>query len=316
MIESSVGLVPIDEADDLASFGAKARSLARLKRAGLPVPAAFCIPAEMYRDHLRRAGVETLIDRLHRLPDDSPAMASTPILHRVRAAIKSTPIDPMILKDLEEAWKALGPGAVSVRSSVAQEERACGPLVSGHGTYFEPGYDEAVHAIRHCWASLWSDDVWHRLMDEGMTHQDISVAVVVQHLIPADSSGVAFTAHPASGDPERIVIESCFGLGEAIAAGKVPPDRFIMSRDGLELIGSNVSAKTVRILLDERNHITQRAVAADLVSEPSTSIEGLRLVAETALLAEDVVGGTACVEWALHDGEIWLLQARPLVVGL
>ena len=51
------------------------------------------------------------------------------------------------------------------------------------------------------------------------------MAVVVQELVPAEVAGVLFTRNPVTGAAER-VIEASWGLGEAVVAGLVVPDRF------------------------------------------------------------------------------------------
>ena len=59
-------------------------------------------------------------------------------------------------------------------------------------------------------------------------------------MVNADISGVTFTANPVNGSDD-IVIESTWGLGEAIASGIVTPDIFVLNRDG------NVKEKNIKI---------------------------------------------------------------------
>lgn len=50
------------------------------------------------------------------------------------------------------------------------------------------------------------------------------MAVVVQSLVRARFAGVMFTLNPTNGDPSVVVIESSWGLGEAVVKGVVIPD--------------------------------------------------------------------------------------------
>ena len=58
--------------------------------------------------------------------------------------------------------------------------------------------------------------------------------MVVQQLVDADCAGVLFTRNPLDGADE-LVIEAAWGLGEAVVAGLVTPDRFRVARDGTVL---------------------------------------------------------------------------------
>jgi phosphoenolpyruvate synthase/pyruvate phosphate dikinase len=315
MSSTQLGVTMIRDADDYTTFGTKAASLSRLVQAGLPVPEAFCIPADAYRAHAERADVPRLLSVLLQVPPDAPMMSLAPILQRIRSGIMTTPFDEDLVASVKQGLETLGGGPVSVRSSVTEHDMPSGPLIGRHGTYFASDFDETLRAIAHCWSALWGDPAWRHREASGLADADVAVAVVVQRLIPADSSGLVFTADPMTGDPERIVIKSAYGLGESIVAGAVTPDRFVLSRATLDLEESDISRKRVRLLVDDKGRVAQRAVPAELVSQASVTPQDLRALAELGLRTEPVCGGEACVEWALADGTAWLLQARGLVVG-
>lgn len=306
---------PIREAADLTRYGTKAQSLAMLASSGFPVPDAFCISADAYREHTERAGVAALVAILRGVPASAPSVTLTPILQRIRSSIIHTPLDPDLVEGIRASFDEMGPTAVSVRSSVTTPDMAAGPLVGRHGTYFVPGFHEALHAITHCWTSLWGDLAWRDREAAGLADVDVAVAVVIQRLIPASSSGVVFTADPGTGDPGRIIVESCYGLGEAIVAGKVKPDRFTLDREGLTLVASDVHPKPVQLMLDESGRVVQRIVSPDHSGAASVTPYEVREIAALSLNVEHSVGSAVCVEWARSGGTTYLLQARPLVVG-
>ena len=308
-------VIPIHDAVDVAVVGTKALSLSLLDRGGLPVPAGFVVPADVYREHATRTGVDALTAILRQVPADAPDLALSPILQRIRAAITHGELDPDFQSEVIKRFESLSSQSVSVRSSVTESDMPSGPLVGRHGTYFAAGQDAMLRSIKHCWASLWGNAVWAHRLHASLSDTVIGVAVVVQHLVPAVSSGVVFTADPVTGDPSRIVIDSCFGLGEAIVAGTVPPDRFRISRDRLNLVESELHPKHVRLTISDEGTVVQRMVAPELVHGPSLNEADARTIAALALRAEPLVGGPAAVEFALADGVAWLLQARPLVVG-
>jgi pyruvate,water dikinase len=308
-------VIPIHDAVDVAVVGTKALSLSLLERGGLPVPAGFVISADVYREHATRTGVDALTAILRQVPAEAPDLALSPILQRIRAAITHGELDPDFQAEVLKRFGLLSGASVSVRSSVTEADMPSGPLVGRHGTYFAAGPEAMLRSIKHCWASLWGNAVWAHRLHSSLSDTVVGVAVVVQHLVPAVSSGVVFTADPVTGDPARIVIDSCFGLGEAIVAGTVPPDRFRLSRDRLNLVESELHPKHVRLTISDEGAVVQRMVAPELVHGPSLSEADARTIAALALKAEPLVGGPAAVEFAIADGVAWLLQARPLVVG-
>jgi len=315
MGEAKVSVIPIRDAEDVAVVGTKARSLAMLDRANLPVPAGFVISADAYIEHATRTGVDALTAILRQVPADAPDLALSPILQRIRAAITHGQLDPDFQHEVLRRFRALSGESVSVRSSVTEADMPSGPLVGRHGTYFAAGEEAMLRSVKHCWASLWGNAVWAHRLHNRLSETVVGVAVVVQHLVPATASGVVFTADPVTGDPSRIVIDSCFGLGEAIVAGTVPPDRFRLSRDRLNLCESELHPKHVRLTISEEGAVVQRMVSPELVHAPSLTEEDARTIAALALRVEPLLGGPAAVEFALADGVAWLLQARPLVVG-
>ena len=58
----------------------------------------------------------------------------------------------------------------------------------------------------------------------------VRVAVVVQVLVPAEVGGVAFTSNPRDGSREEIVVNSAWGLAEAVCSGRLAPDEDVVSK--------------------------------------------------------------------------------------
>ena len=109
------------------------------------------------------------------------------------------------------------------------------------------------------------------------------LGVLVQRLINADAAGVMFTANPVTGDNE-IVIEAVSGLGDMLIDGGVDGERWIVGKSGIQAGGDAE-------VLDE-------AAVTDL--------------AELARQVTRERGAPQDIEWAIADGEIHLLQARPI----
>jgi len=83
--------------------------------------------------------------------------------------------------------------------------------------------------IKRCWASLYTPRAIRYRFESGLREAMISVAVIVQSMVDSDVSGVAFSVNPVTLAESQVVIEACYGLGEALVSGQVTPDSYIVS---------------------------------------------------------------------------------------
>lgn len=191
---------------------------------------------------------------------------------------------------LREAYQALVPDghAVAVRSSALAEDGAGASFAGQHATVLDVrDVDGVFAAIDTCLASLHGNAAAAYREHTG-ADGPVRMAVVVQRMVPADRSGVAFTIDPLTGDGDRIVVEAARGVGEALVAGLVEADRIVLSRHALEV-------------LDEHHP-----------GAPVLDAAAAREVALIALKAEAEFGAPQDIEWAMQGTELFVLQSRPI----
>jgi phosphoenolpyruvate synthase/pyruvate phosphate dikinase len=87
-----------------------------------------------------------------------------------------------------------------------------------------------LDAVKRCWASLWTARAIGYRARHRIAPQDVSLAVVVQVLVPADAAGILFTANPLTGARSQVMINAAWGLGEAIVGGPLSHSS-IMARE-------------------------------------------------------------------------------------
>jgi pyruvate,water dikinase len=133
-------------------------------------------------------------------------------------------------------------------------------------------------------------------------------AVNVQAMCPSEVSGVMFTANPVNPAREEILIESSYGLGEAVVLGKVTPDRFVLDKRTLRVVERAVSAKEVVIATLARDGRGQ-AGGRDRASLTDAQLTELGRLGQRV---EAHFGHPCDIEWGLSGGEFYLLQARPV----
>jgi pyruvate,water dikinase len=214
---------------------------------------------------------------------------------------------------MEEALGILGAELVAVRSSATAEDLPGRSFAGQYDTHLGvSGSKDCLRAVMKCWASLWTERACDYRAANGIDHAGVDMAVIVQELVPAEASGVLFTADPVTGRRDRIVIEAGFGLGEAVVSGKVSPDRMVILKDELRIVEHTVSAKTIEVVLDGKGGVRERPVDADrAVTSAIDEVVALRL-GVLGMKAEKESGGPQDLEWAVRSGDVSILQCRPI----
>jgi pyruvate,water dikinase len=88
------------------------------------------------------------------------------------------------------------------------------------------GVDEILQAIWSIWATTRSPAVQAYLGQKGFGIQDLKMAAIIQEMVSARVSGVAFSKNPITSLDE-VLVEAVRGSGEALVQGGVTPDRWI-----------------------------------------------------------------------------------------
>jgi pyruvate,water dikinase len=298
-------IVPVTaaEATDPHRFGPKAATLARLGRAGLPIPDGFCVDAEAYRIQVAALG---LTDRAADVNSPDPVTARHAAL-ALKLGLLDRPIVPEVLSPLCDAWRALAAAtgaSMVVRSSALSEDQ----LGSSYAGQFESylglqGEDDLVTAVRSCWAALWSTRVLRYMATRDASPAETAMAVLVQPLVSARCSGGGLS-RTADGD---MVLNATWGLGVAIAQGEVVPDRFVLSRDGA-LRATVAGRPSHRVGCAHATRTGPRPRAG----RPCLNTQQAVALGQMLRRVEDILGLPVEIEWAQDDAGFKLLQARPL----
>ncbi|HEY1967925.1 MAG TPA: PEP/pyruvate-binding domain-containing protein [Pseudonocardia sp.] len=301
--------------------GGKGANLGRMTAAGLPVPPGFVVTAEAYRGFAERDGlgrrIASALDGVGNAGPGELASRAT----RIRELITGSPLPTSLAAEITAAYATLAAGSggdpyVAVRSSGTAEDLAGASFAGQHDTYLDVrGADGVVEAVRACFASLWTDRAVAYRQQRGFEHAKVALPVVVQLMVPADRSGVLFTADPMTGAVDRYVIDAAWGLGEGIVSGVLEPDHVTLDRDTLAVLAEEVGAKAVRVVRDVATGSGTRTedTPPELRARACLARSELR---ELGLLARRVTeyygGWPQDIEWAYAGGQVHLLQAREV----
>lgn len=212
---------------------------------------------------------------------------------------------------LDVALAALGDASFAVRSSAVDEDGAHASFAGQHLTRLGVrGSDSLIDAVRAVWASGRSPGALAYRARLGLRAPP-RVAVVIQHMVHADSAGVMFTRCPMSGDDVR-VIEAAWGLGESVVSGAVDPDRYRVARGGAAL-SITLGDKEIAIRANGEGEAREVPVDPHLRGRRCLGDAHLRALDRLAASCEAHFSGPSPhdIEWAFTGDTVHLLQRRP-----
>ena len=308
-------VLPLATAQDALEFvGGKGRSLARLASGGFDVPGGFHVTTAGYAEFVARHGLQPRIDALARPALRNGNVSFEQASADIQALFAEHELPTAAVFAICAGYDAL-PDAppVAVRSSATAEDLPDLSFAGQQETYLNvTGASAVAAAVKRCWASLWTPQALGYRHRNGIDHGAVGMAVVVQRMVPAEVSGILFTANPATGERGEMVVNASFGLGEAVVGGQVTPDTVIVDRDTLAAKETVIGAKERQIVADGEQGTRFADVDEAERGRAALTGEMLRELAATALRVEALQGAPQDIEWAWAGGRLHLLQARPI----
>ncbi|MGA2863634.1 MAG: PEP/pyruvate-binding domain-containing protein [Verrucomicrobiota bacterium] len=299
---------------DQALAGGKAANLGEMLRASLPVPGGFCVTTAAFGLWLDGSGTATgLLERLAQLAPEAAREireAAAALRQGLSASALPRPVEDAIRAAVEQHGPQM---AWAVRSSATAEDLPEASFAGQHDSLLNVRGSEAVlAAVRRCWVSLFTDRaVFYRLKNR-IPCRAAAMAVVVQEMVPAEVSGVIFTADPLTGDTRRMVIEGAPGLGEALVSGRVSPDRLVLDKETLRVLERTSTHKKAGSVPNEAGASHAGDVNGARPHEPCFNDAIIRRLGELARHAERLFGRPQDMEWAARGSQVFLLQSRPI----
>ena len=310
-------ILPIDTKDaSLEMIGGKGKSLARMTSAGFPVPGGFYLTTVAYKDFVEENDLQEAIIKLAKPEILGKTVSFESAAKRIQELIKGAKLPSEITDEVQLAYKGLSgqDPAVAVRSSANAEDLPDLSFAGQQDTYLNIRGDEAlITAIHDCWASLWTPRAISYRHQMGIEQDVVAMAVVVQIMVPSDVSGILFTANPVNGERSEFIINSSFGLGEAVVGGQVTPDTYVVDRKTYSVKERIIGPKAQKIVSSDNQGTILQDVSEQERKQSSLSDEFLKELSSTALDVESLFDGVPQdIEWAISGEKLWMLQSRPI----
>ena len=329
-------------AADLPLVGGKGANLGEMTHAGFPVPEGFCLTTQAFRRFIAACpDVDPLYDVLDSVaPDDLETVRR--VGQQVRQTLLQTPVSAAVADAMRQAWQTVGvEHAYAVRSSATAEDLPGASFAGQQDTYLNVRGEAALlDAVRRCWASLFTDRAILYRCQNGFSHRDVQLAVVVQRMVMAEKSGILFTADPLTGHRHTLSIDASFGLGEALVSGLVSPDSYRVDKRTRAILERRIADKQVAIYPEKDGGTRQVTLPLERRHATVLGDEQILTLADLGCRIEAHYGAPQDIEWAIaprviasrtQSGEaicpstqeiasgaerprndIYILQARPI----
>lgn len=314
---------------DIPSVGGKNANLGEMINAGIPIPQGFAITAYSYKKFTEETGIAEKIYQIIRetVKDPNDQKQYEAASKKIRELIESTSMPKDIEYAVKSAYEELGRRLnaksvfVAVRSSATAEDLPDVSFAGQQETFLNvKGVNEVLEKTVKCWSSLFTPRAIFYRTEKGFAHESVLISVGVQKMVNSRAAGVIFTINPVTGDPNQIVIEGSYGLGEAVVSGAVTPDDFIVDKNTLKIIEKRVARKKVQYLRDPNTGKTVHVdVPIEKQEQPCLSDEEILKLAELSKNIEQHYGKAQDIEWAIDSDlpfpkNIFIVQSRPETV--
>ncbi|WP_276906389.1 phosphoenolpyruvate synthase [Peptoniphilus duerdenii] len=312
--------------DDLPVVGGKGANLGEMTGNGLPVPPGFCVTAGAYKDFIHYAELDEVITFLIESLNVDDVEQLNDVSKEIRQKIMEAPILPELEEEIKKSYLDFSKSInmtdpeVAVRSSATAEDLPDASFAGQQDTYLHiRGEKELVNHVKMCWASLWTGRAIYYREKQHFDHFDVLLSAVVQKMVNAKKAGVMFTANPINKSTDEMMINSSWGLGEAVVSGTVTPDEYIIDKKTKEIKEKHVASKLSMVVKKEVGVGTEVVnvedyLGKDAVEAESLTREELNKLIEMGLKIENIYGSVQDTEWAFDKdtGDFYFLQSRPI----
>ncbi|BDC19879.1 phosphoenolpyruvate synthase [Acidianus sp. HS-5] len=296
--------------------GGKGANLGELVSFDIRVPPGFVITSKAYSYFVSYNNLQSKIKSI--LEEKDSATASEEIKKLIISSQIPPDLENAILSYYDELVKKVGKEVlVAVRSSATAEDMENASFAGQQDTYLNVSRNELIQKVKEVWASLFNDRAIEYRKVKGIDSSTVEMAVIVQKMVNSRSAGVMFTLHPSTGDTRYIVIESSWGLGEAVVGGKVTPDEIVVDKSTLKIVETRVSHKILKFIYNPQKKENEEIDLSNSPDADKISIsddEAIEL-AKLALKIEEHYKRPMDIEWAIDadlkfPDNVFIVQAR------
>jgi len=176
---------------------------------------------------------------------------------------------------------------LAVRSSAIDEDGSNLSYAGQFGSVLNVKAKEVATAVEQVWRSAFTGQLSAYRSLNGLSAPPEPPCVIIQRMVPAIASGVAFGANPISGNTAEKVISAVHGLGDKLVSGEVDAATYIVSNAEV----TEQASESLCPLTDQQ----------------------LKDICAVVNLAGDIFDGPQDVEWTIDKfNKLFIVQSRPI----
>ncbi len=195
----------------------------------------------------------------------------------------------------------------AIRSSAGNEDSAENSFAGQFDTFLYIKKSQVIEKVLQVYMSAFSERI-ETYRKENNIEQITIPSVIIQKMVKAEKAGVAFGANPVTSNIKEIIVTAVFGLGSGLVDGIATADTYKIN--GKEII-KNIAKKDYCHIF-ENESVVQKEVQENIresqVLEDKEILEVVTLVKK----ASEYFGRFQDIEWAYEEGNLYLLQSRPI----
>jgi pyruvate,water dikinase len=314
---------------DVQIAGGKGASLAEMYNNHFPIPPGFVVTAQAYGYFIQKTGlgvtIQSLLDRLN--TEDTKKLEETS--KKIRALIEDAELPEEMTHEIIEAYDILGVekqegkrGAldvlstkgqpfVAVRSSATTEDLADASFAGQQDSFLGVrGHEDLITKVKMCMSSLFTARAIYYRAKKRFSTSSALLSVVIQKMINSEKSGVMFSRNPVKND-KNVVVDAVWGLGEGIVSGRIVPDHYVVNRNE-DIVELSVSDKKVAIVRASSGTIEEIKLKAEQSHQQVLTGYEIKRLAQYGMQLEDHYKKPQDIEFAIANGEIYIVQSRPI----
>ncbi|GET38022.1 PEP/pyruvate-binding domain-containing protein [Microseira wollei] len=269
-------IIQLEDKEKASLMGGKARAIAQLQSEGFLIPNGFVVSAAAFEDSVntQQKFDETSLQQYK-------AIQTGLVTVQPREAVQL---------ELLQALAELCPNAelLAVRSSASDEDGMQHSFAGQFDSFLHVKPADVVDKIAAVWRSGFNIRVLNYRQELGLSPIPHPPAVLIQRMVNAEVSGVAFAADPVTGRRSIAVVSAVPGLASSLVSGENDADTYRVDREGSII---------------ERQIIGEKPILKD---------NQILAVAELARQVSKYFQVPQDIEWAIESGQLYLLQSRPI----
>jgi len=292
---------------ELSQIGGKAKALMETTRAGFPVPEGFVLSVDFLKpwlDEVKNSeAFKTSITQTNKANCDL-----------VKDLAQNMRFSPQQKLAVESALSNIQTNTFAVRSSSPEEDLEGTSFAGMYETYLGVKTNNIESTVALAFSSCFDYRVMEYKKQNNLDLNGTSIAIVIQKQIASETSGVGFSLNPLNNCYDEVVINSSFGLGEAIVSGIVTPDMYIYDVVEKTILEKKINSKEIALWLKPDGGIVER----ENQNKEAPSLTDSQVVELSDLIkkCEEYYGKPMDTEWAFEGGKLYLLQSRPITTYL